>query len=93
MADIANLKVGSSVYSIKDSTARTTANNADVKADQAINDSAVAQAKATEAKNSAATANTSANNANTKIDNSKIIGTYTENTQTLEVSLEIGTVS
>ena len=58
MADISNLKVGSSVYSIKDSTARTTANNA-----------------------------------NTKIDNSKIIGTYTENTQTLEVSLEIGTVS
>ena len=46
MADIANLKVGNSVYSIKDSTARTTASNADTKADQAINDSAVAQADA-----------------------------------------------
>ena len=30
MADIANLKVGNSVYSIKDSTARTTASNADI---------------------------------------------------------------
>lgn len=92
MADIANLKIGNSVYTIKDSTARTTATNADTKADQAINDSSVAQADATEAKNSANQANTSAKKANTKIDGSKIKGTYTESTQTLEVSLEIGVV-
>ena len=92
MADIANLKVGSSVYSIKDSAARTTANNADVKADQAINDSAVAQAEATEAKNSANTANTSATNANTKIDNAQITSIYTESTETIEIKLKIGEV-
>ena len=90
--DISNIKIGTNSYSIKDTSARTTANNADTKADQAINDSALAQADATEAKQSAATANTSANQANTKIDGSKIKGTYTESTQTLEVSLEIGTI-
>lgn len=31
--------------------------------------------------------------ANTKIDGSKVIGTYTSGTETLEISLEIGTVS
>ena len=31
--------------------------------------------------------------ANTKIDGAKIIGTYTSGTETLEVSLELGTVS
>lgn len=48
--DISNIKIGTSSYSIKDPTARTTASNADNKADQAITDSAVAQADATEAK-------------------------------------------
>lgn len=79
MADISNLKIGNNVYSIKDPTARTNAGNADTKADQAIIDAGLAQSSAT--------------NANTKIDNSKIIGTYTGQTETLEISLEIGTVS
>ena len=90
--DISNIKIGTNSYAIKDPTARTTASNADNKADQAITDSAVAQADATEAKNSATTANTNATNANTKIDNAKIKGTYTDSTETLEISLEIGTV-
>lgn len=56
MADISNLKIGNNVYSIKDATARTTANNADTKADQAIIDASSAQG----------TANTSATNAKYK---------------------------
>lgn len=88
--DISNLKIGTNVYAIKDPTARTNATNADTKADQAISDVAVAQASATEAKNLATTANTNANKANHKIDGSKLRGTYTENTETLEISLEIG---
>lgn len=55
--DISNLKIGTNSYAIKDSTARTTASNA-----------------------------------NKKIDNAKIKGTYTDSTETLEISLEIGTV-
>lgn len=85
MADISNLKIGNSLYSIKDATARTTANNADTKADQAIIDSASAQSAAN-------TANTLANNANTKIDGTELIGTYTAGTETLEISLEIGSL-
>lgn len=69
--DISNIKIGTNVYSIKDPTARTSATNAENKADQAINDSAVAQADATEAKSLASTAQTTANNANTKIDGAK----------------------
>lgn len=88
--DISNLKIGTNVYSIKDPTARTSASNAETKADQAISDVAVVQASATEAKNLATTANTNANKANKKIDGSKLKGTYTENTETLEISLEIG---
>lgn len=88
--DISNLKIGTNVYAIKDPTARTSATNADTKADQAIADVAVAQADATEAKNTATTANTNANKANKKIDNSKLKGTYTDSTETLEISLEIG---
>lgn len=71
MADISKLKVQSTTYDIKDTTARNTANNADGNASQAILDSA---------------------EANAKIDGAKIIGTYTSGTETLEVSLELGTV-
>lgn len=85
MADISNLKIGSNLYSIKDITARTNANNADTKADQAIIDSSHAQATAN-------TANTNANNANIKIDGAELVGTYTSSTETLEISLEIGTI-
>lgn len=79
MADISNLKIGSNLYTIKDTTARTNANNADTKADQAIIDASHAQS--------------TANNANTKIDGTNLIGTYTSGTETLEISLEIGSVS
>lgn len=85
MADISNLKIGNNLYSIKDPTARTTANNADTKADQAIIDSAQAQSTAN-------SADTKATNANTKIDGTNLIGTYTSGTETLEISLEIGSV-
>lgn len=85
MADVSNLKIGSNVYSIKDSTARTTASNADTKADQAIIDASGAQTTANNA-------STSASNANTKIDGASVIGTYTSATETLEISLELGTV-
>lgn len=71
MADISKIKVGVSTYDIKDPTARTTANNADGNASQAILDSA---------------------EANAKINGAKVIGTYTAGTETLEVSLELGTV-
>lgn len=77
MADISNLKINNNIYSIKDNTARTTANNADTKADQAIIDAGSAQ--------------NTANTANTKIDGASIIGTYTSATETLEISLELGT--
>ena len=83
MASISNLKVGENLYNIKDSTARTTAENADTKADQAILDSANASSAAN-------TANTNANSALIKINGSKIIGNYTESTETLEIALEIG---
>ena len=79
MADISNLKIGANSYAIKDPTARTTASNADTKADQAILDSASADTKAT--------------NANTKIDGASIVGTYTAQTETVEISLQLGTVS
>ena len=79
MADISKLKVGANTYDIKDPSARSTANNADSNASQAILDAAAAQS--------------SANNANTKIDGAKVIGTYTSGTELLEISLEIGTVS
>ena len=92
MADISNLKIGTNSYAIKDPTARNTATNADTKADQAIQDSALAQQNAQQAQTSANNAQTSANNANTKIDNSKLKGTYTDTTETLEISLEIGTL-
>lgn len=85
MSDISNLKIGNNVYSIKDTTARTTANNADTKADQAIIDASSAQGIAN-------TANTSATNANTKIDGASVIGTYTSATETLEISLQLGTI-
>lgn len=45
MADISKLKVGANTYDIKDPTARTTANNADNNASQAILDSAEANTK------------------------------------------------
>ena len=85
MPDISNLKIGNSVYSIKDATARTTANNADTKADQAIIDSSSAQ-------NTANNANTNATNANTKIDGASIVANYTSATETIELSLSLGTV-
>ena len=91
--DISNIKIGTNSYAIKDPAARTTADNADTKADQAINDSAVAQAETTKANNLATTANTSATNANRKIDGAKIKGTYTDSTETLEVSIEVGAIS
>lgn len=92
MADISNLKIGSNVYSIKDQTARTTASNADTKADQAILDSASAQSTANGAQTTATNANTQATNANTKIDGASIVGTYTSSTETIEISLELGQV-
>lgn len=79
MADISNLKIGANSYTIKDPTARTNASNADTKADQAILDASAADTKAT--------------NANTKIDGASIIGTYTGQTETVEISLQLGTVS
>ena len=85
MADISNLKIGQNVYSIKDSTARSTASSAETKADQAIIDASTADTKATNA-------GTSATNANTKIDGASVIGTYTQPTETLEISLQLGTV-
>ena len=88
--DISNIKIGTNSYTIKDTTARTTATNADTKADQAINDSAIAQADATEAKQIATTAQRNATNANTKIDGAKISGLYTEQTETIEIKLELG---
>lgn len=91
--DIANLKIGTTSYAIKDSTARTTASSADTKADQAILDSATAQSTANTASTSASTAQTAADNANAKIDGASIIGTYTSSTETLEISLELGSVS
>lgn len=78
MADISNLKIGGNSYAIKDPTARTNASNADNKADQAILDASAADTKAT--------------NANTKIDGASITGTYTSGTETLEISLTLGTV-
>ena len=45
MADISKLKIGVNTYDIKDPTARSTANNADTNASQAILDSAEALAK------------------------------------------------
>lgn len=86
MPDISNLKVGEVSYSIKDPTARNTASNADTKADQAIIDSSSAKTTATQA-------NTNATNANTKIDNTKLVGNYTQPTETLEIALEIGQLS
>ena len=50
MADISKLKVGANTYDIKDPTARTTANNADSNASQAILDSAEANTKINGAK-------------------------------------------
>ena len=72
MADISKLKIGSNTYDIKDPTARSTANNADTNASQAILDSA---------------------EANAKINGASVVGTYTSATETLEVSLQIGSVS
>lgn len=99
MADIANLKVNNNTYAIKDSQARTnasnaqtTANSAEAKADQAILDSATAQSTANSANTTANSALTSATNANTKIDGTQLVGTYTSGTETLEISLEIGSV-
>lgn len=82
MPDISNLKIGNNIFSIKDPTARTTATNADTKADQAVIDSSTALNKANEA-------NQNATNANRKIDNAKIIGNYTENTETIEILLQL----
>lgn len=76
MADISNLKIGANSYSIKDPTARSTASNADNKADQAILDASLADTKAT--------------SANTKIDGASVIGTYTSGTETLEIGLQLG---
>ena len=104
MADIANLKVGANTYSLKDTTARNTANSAqstaesaESKADQAIADSAsatqlanTANATANNALNIANTANAGQKNANTKIDGASIVGNYTDTTQTLEITLELG---
>lgn len=90
MADIANLKIGTNVYAIKDSSARTTAQNADTKSDQAIQDSATAQATATSAQSTANSASSSATSANKKIDGAKITGTYTESTETVEITLSLG---
>lgn len=70
--DIENLKVGNNTYRIKDSTARTNAQNA---------------------QSTANTANTNAQNANTKIDGASLVGEYTSGTETLEISLEIGSIS
>lgn len=92
MPDISNLKIGTNVYSIKDSSARTTAQNADTKSDQAIQDSATAQASASSAQTTANNANTSANNANIKIDGAKVSGVYTESTETVEIKLILGGV-
>lgn len=77
--NISNLKIGANTYTIKDTTARSTANDADTKATQAILDASSADTKAT--------------NANTKIDGASVIGTYTSATETLEVSLQLGSVS
>lgn len=77
--DIANLKVGVNTYSLKDTQARNLATTAKNTADSA-------EAKSDQAILDSATANT-------KIDNSKIIGGYTQTTETLEISLEIGSLN
>ena len=107
MADIANLKVGANTYSLKDTIARNTANSAqstaesaENKADQAIADSASATNLANSANTTASnalnisnTANAGQVNANKKIDGASIVGNYTDSTQTLEITLELGEVS
>lgn len=97
MADIANLKVGDTSYSLKDSTARTNANNAlqtantaESKADNALTASSTATSTANTALSTANTANAGQQKANQKIDGANLVGTYTENTQTLEITLQLG---
>lgn len=88
MPDISNLKIGTNSYSIKDQTARTASINADTKSDQAIADSATAQATANSAQSTATNAQSTATDALTKINNAKIIGNYTNSTETLEIALD-----
>ncbi len=77
--NISNIKIGANSYTIKDTTARSTAGDADTKATQALLDASSADTKAT--------------NANTKIDGATVTGTYTSATETLEISLTLGVVS
>lgn len=86
MANMSKIKIGTNVYDVKDTTARSTADSADTKADQAIVDSSNALSRA----NSAYTLGT---NANTKIDGASITGTYTSSTEILELSIELGSVT
>jgi len=83
MADVSNLKIGNISYTIKDTIARTQSSNADTKSDQAIQDSS-------QALNTANSALSSSSSANTKIDGAEITGTYTSATETLDISLTLG---
>ena len=73
MEDVQILKIGEKSYQIKDETARTTANSAETKA-----------------RNAEQTANTASKNATSalnKINNIKLEGTYTSESETLTLSI------
>lgn len=74
MPDISKLKVGLNIYNIKDETARS-------KADDAVN-------KANTATSNVESFKTKVNNNEKKINELKLIGTYTQATETIELNLE-----
>lgn len=90
MNEFSKITIGANTYNVKDPTARTNvtnainlANSAQETADSANNTAVSAEALAT-------TANNTANTTNTKLTNTKIIGTYTSSSETLDISLMIG---
>lgn len=74
MPDISNLKIGLNNYSIKDNVART-------KAEEAVN-------KANTATSNVESFKTKVNNNEKKINELKLIGTYTQASETIELNLE-----
>lgn len=77
MEEVQILKIGEKSYQIKDEKARTTANSAET--------------KATEAKQTANTASKNATSALNKINNIKLEGTYTTDSETLTLSISTET--
>lgn len=74
MPDLSKLKIGLNIYNIKDDIARS-------KADDAIN-------KANTATSNVESFKTKVNNNEKKINELKLIGTYTQATETIELNLE-----